>query len=87
MRASTDLEQRSYVKKHAYKLIVAGLILIMVLTDPMVDALEVLSKRINVGAFYVAFILAPLASSSLEVIAACRYAAKKTVKVRQCCRS
>lgn len=70
------------LQRSALRSIGLGLVLIVVLTDPMVDALEVFAHRIQIPSFFVAFILAPLASSSLEVIAACRYAAKKTIKVQ-----
>jgi Ca2+/H+ antiporter len=76
----TPVQQTQFLKRKAFKAVFWGLGLIMVLTDPMVDALAEFSKRIHIPPFFVAFVLAPLASSSLEIVSACEYASKKTVK-------
>ena len=52
----------------------------LIFSDPMVDVLSVTADRIGVPAFYVSFILAPLASNASEVIASQYYAMKKTRK-------
>merc|ERR1719453_1462948 len=57
-----------------------GTLLVLVFSDPMVDVLGNIGKRINVSSFYVAFVLAPLASNASELIAAYHYAQKKTSK-------
>merc|ERR1719453_1807178 len=57
-----------------------GTLLVLVFSDPMVDVLGNIGKRINVSSFYVAFVLAPLASNASELIAAYNYAQKKTSK-------
>merc|ERR1719194_45001 len=46
----------------------------------MVDVLGDIGRRLNVSSFYVAFVLAPLASNASELIAAYNYAQKKTSK-------
>merc|ERR1711924_387418 len=46
--------------------------------DPMVDVLNELGVRTGIPPFFVAFILAPLASNASELIASYNYAAKKT---------
>eukprot|EP00656_Telonema_subtile_P048703 TRINITY_DN5874_c0_g1_i1.p1 TRINITY_DN5874_c0_g1~~TRINITY_DN5874_c0_g1_i1.p1 ORF type:complete len:368 (-),score=91.61 TRINITY_DN5874_c0_g1_i1:118-1221(-) len=71
-------EREKKIKHRAYVLMSVGLALIMVFSDPMVSCLDELGKRIHVGSFYVAFVLAPLASNSSEVLAAYVYGSKKT---------
>merc|ERR1712216_26584 len=56
----------------------AGTILVLVFSDPMVDILSDLGKRVGVPAFYVSFVLAPVASNASELVAALAYAKKKT---------
>ena len=46
----------------------------------MCDVLSEVGNRIGVPAFYVSFVLAPLASNAAEVIASYSYAQKKTRK-------
>ena len=43
-----------------------------------VDVMSSVGKRIGLAPFYVAFVLAPLASNASEFIASYTYAAKKT---------
>ena len=56
----------------------AGLILIF--SDPMVDVMSNMGERLGIPPFYVAFVLAPLASNASEFIASYSYAQKKTQK-------
>merc|ERR1719345_445715 len=46
----------------------------------MVDVLSGIGKATNIPAFYVSFILAPMASNASELVAAYSYALKKTSK-------
>jgi len=57
-----------------------GTIIVLLFSDPMVDVLSELGVRIHVPPFYVAFILAPIASNASELIASMNYAQKKTKK-------
>lgn len=58
-----------------------GTALVLLFADPMVAVLgELGENRLKIGSFYVAFVLAPLASNLSEVIASYAYAAKKTSK-------
>jgi len=57
-----------------------GTILVVLFSDPMVDVLNELGARTGIPQFYVAFVLAPLASNASEVIASFNYAQKKTAK-------
>ncbi len=47
-------------------------------SDPAVDVLSDIGKRLDVNAFYISFILAPLASNASELVAAYNYGCKKT---------
>merc|ERR1712196_672781 len=46
----------------------------------MVDVMSNMGERLSIPPFYVAFVLAPLASSASEFIASYSYAGKKTQK-------
>lgn len=79
----TDLspeEQQRAIKRRAFGMLTIGTALVLFFSDPMVDVLQVTADRIGVPAFYVSFILAPLASNASEVIASQYYAQKKTRK-------
>jgi Ca2+/Na+ antiporter len=55
-----------------------GTAMVLLFSDPMVDVFSAFGERLNIGAFYVSFVLAPLASNASELIAAYNYAQKKT---------
>ena len=57
-----------------------GMLLILVFSDPMVDAMASVGLRLGVPGFYIAFVLAPLASNASELIASLLYAQKKSQK-------
>merc|ERR1719277_1779475 len=57
-----------------------GTLIVLLFSDPMVDVLDTLGERTHVPAFYVAFLLAPLASNASEMIASYAYAQKRTQK-------
>jgi len=57
-----------------------GTLIVLIFSDPMVDVLNELGVRFNVGPFYVAFVLAPVASNASELIASIAYSLKKTKK-------
>jgi hypothetical protein len=73
-------EQQSAIKRKAFTMLLVGTALVLLFSDPMVEVLSEVAKRANIPAFYVSFILAPLASNASEVIASQYYAAKKTRK-------
>jgi Ca2+/Na+ antiporter len=54
--------------------------LVILLSDPMVDVLSNIGARTGVPPFYIAFVFAPLASNTSELIASLNYAKKKTGK-------
>jgi Ca2+/Na+ antiporter len=73
-------EQQFAIKKRAFTMLFIGTTLVLVFSDPMVEVLSEVAVRLDIPAFYVSFILAPLASNASEVIASQYYAAKKTRK-------
>lgn len=57
-----------------------GTIIVLLFSDPMVDVLNALGNQLNIAPFYVAFVLAPVASNASELIASIAYAKKKSKK-------
>ena len=55
-----------------------GTFLVVLFSDPMVDCLSEIGTRSGIPAFYVSFVIAPLASNASELVAAYNYAKKKT---------
>ena len=68
---------RKILNRSLYQMVV-GTLLVLLFSDPMVDVFSAIGERTNIPAFYVSFVLAPLASNASELIAAYNYAAKKT---------
>lgn len=73
-------QQQAAIKKKAFMYLVAGTVLVLLFSDPMVDVLAAIAALVKVSPFYVSFILAPLASNSSELLASLYYASKKTRK-------
>lgn len=74
-----DEQQKRIIMRSLWMLGV-GTAIVLVISDPMVAVLSEIGKRTGIPAFYVAFVLAPLASNASEVIASYNYALKKTSK-------
>jgi hypothetical protein len=55
-----------------------GTLLVLIFSDPMVDVLGQIGKKTGVPAFYVSFVLAPLASNASELVSSYKLACKKT---------
>eukprot|EP01048_Picozoa_sp_COSAG05_P033563 COSAG05_NODE_13532_length_426_cov_1.262997_1_plen_114_part_01 len=55
-----------------------GTSLVLLFSDPMVDCLSALGERTSISPFYISFVLAPLASNASELLAAYKFALKKT---------
>eukprot|EP01061_Rhynchopus_euleeides_P030381 TRINITY_DN504_c0_g2_i1.p1 TRINITY_DN504_c0_g2~~TRINITY_DN504_c0_g2_i1.p1 ORF type:complete len:625 (+),score=229.71 TRINITY_DN504_c0_g2_i1:48-1877(+) len=72
--------QQREIWKRALTQMLMGTAIVMFFSDPMCDILSDLGRRTGINAFYVSFVLAPLASNASELIAAYNYALKKTVK-------
>jgi Ca2+/H+ antiporter len=57
-----------------------GTTLVVVFSYPMVGVIDEMGDRLGIRSFYVAFVLAPVASNASELTAAYKYASKKTSK-------
>lgn len=73
-------EQRKRIIFRSLRLMAMGTLLVLLFSDPMVSVLDELGNVFGIPSFYIAFVLAPLASNASELISAYRYAAKKTQK-------
>jgi len=73
-------EQKKKILMRSFWLMGLGTFLVLIFSDPMVDVLSAIGKTTGVPAFYVSFILAPMASNASELVAAYSYALKKTSK-------
>lgn len=78
-RLPPDQQQRA-IKIRAFMQMFFGTVLVLIFADPMVGALNKFGSITGIPAFFVAFILAPLASNASEILAAYSFAQKKTVK-------
>ena len=70
--------QQTAIKIRAGWQMFLGTVLVLVFSDPMVDCLAALGERTGIPSFYISFVLAPLASNASELLAAYRFALKKT---------
>lgn len=73
-------EQQYRIKLRAFYMMTLGTALVLLFSDPMVDVLSAMGDKTGIPAFYIAFVLCPLASNASELIAAANYASKKTSK-------
>ena len=71
-------EQQRRIIQRSFYMMGLGTALVVVFSDPMVAVLSELGVRTSIPAFYISFVLAPLASNISEVIAAYSYSTKKT---------
>lgn len=76
----TPAQQRRKLLIRACWMMSTGTFLVLIFSDPMVDCLSELGKRLGISAFYVSFILAPFASNASELLSAYTFAVKKTPK-------
>lgn len=73
-------EQQRRIKFRALWKMAFGSALVLIFSDPAVDAMAELGKRLHISPFYVSFVLAPVASNATELVAAYNYASKRTTK-------
>mmetsp|Transcript_3683 Transcript_3683/g.5169 ORF Transcript_3683/g.5169 Transcript_3683/m.5169 type:complete len:550 (-) Transcript_3683:375-2024(-) len=73
-------QQQSIIKRRALFKLMLGTIIVLIFSDPMVDVMSEIGRRIQISPFYVSFVLAPLASNASELISAFNFALKKTPK-------
>jgi len=74
-----ELTDRQVLSKALF-LLIGGTVIVSVFSDPMVDTINGFAKTVGIPAFYVSFLVTPLASNASEVIAGLIFAAKKTNK-------
>merc|ERR1712146_34611 len=55
-----------------------GTFVVLFVSDPFVDVLNVWGDRLGIPTFYISFVVAPFASNASELLSAYAYAAKKT---------
>ncbi|KAI0566522.1 Sodium/calcium exchanger protein [Gracilaria domingensis] len=76
-----DSRMRSIsIIQRSFSMMAIGTALVLIFSDPMVGVMSEVGQRIGIPAFYISFVLAPLASNASELIAAYSYASKKTRK-------
>jgi len=73
-------EQQRRIKSRAFQKMALGTLLVIVFSDPMVDLLSEMGKRLSISPFYISFVLAPIASNSSELVASFHYGRKRTLK-------
>jgi len=71
-------DQQKRIKMRSAWMMLLGTSLVLLFSDPMVDVLSGFGGAIGIKPFYVAFVLAPLASNASEILSAAQYAAKRT---------
>jgi hypothetical protein len=71
-------DQQKAIKRRAFSKMFFGSVLVCFFSDPMVDLLGVMGDKAKIPAFYVSFMIAPLASNASELLAAKKLAQKKT---------
>jgi len=69
----------SQLRNKALLLLAGGTLLVTVFSDPMVEAISAFAGTTGIPAFYVSFVVTPLASNAAEVLASLRFATKKSV--------
>merc|ERR1712093_921908 len=74
-----DVQQRKILQR-SFTLMGLGTGLVLIFSDPMVDVLSEIGVRTDVPAFYISFVLAPLASNASELVATYSYSQKRTQK-------
>jgi Ca2+/Na+ antiporter len=73
-------QQQARIRHRAFTTMGWGLFLVTAFSDPMVDCFSEWGKRLDISAFYVSFILAPVASNAAEILSSYNYSLKKTQK-------
>lgn len=80
VRDMSPADQRKWVLRSSCWQMGLGTLIVLIISDPMVDVLNTLGDRTGISSFYVAFLLAPLASNASEMIASYSYAKQKSQK-------
>lgn len=72
-------ERKAAILKTSLTTIFLSTVGVILVSDPLTDVFSELGERMNISAFYVSFVLAPLASNGSELGAAYTLASRKTV--------
>ena len=73
-------EQQRRILWRALGMMALGSIVVILISDPLVDVLNAIGEVVGVSAFYVSFCLAPIASNASEYIATYKYSKKQSAK-------
>jgi len=73
------VQQRRIIMRSMWMMLL-GTFIVLFVSDPFVDVLNVWGQRLDVPGFYVSFVVAPFASNASELLSAYQYARKKTKK-------
>lgn len=73
-----EKDQQKAIRYEACRQMGIGTLLVLLFSDPMVDVLSQIGKQTGIPAFYVSFLLAPMASNASELSASYKLACKKT---------
>lgn len=71
-------DQQYRIKLRSLYMMAIGTFIVVVIADPMVDIISEIGDRTSIPSFYVAFVVAPIASNASELIASYHYSLKKT---------
>ncbi len=78
LKSLSPEQQQRQIKLRSLGMMGLGTAIVIIISDPMVDVLSEIGARTGIPAFYIAFVLAPMASNASELVAAYNYAQKKT---------
>ncbi|KAK8805358.1 hypothetical protein WA158_002014 [Blastocystis sp. Blastoise] len=73
-------QQQYYIKRRSFIMMFIGMVIVILFSDPMVDVLDSMGKRLGINSFYISFLLAPFISNASEILASYNYALKKSVQ-------
>ena len=77
--AAANISRTSIIAK-ALGLLAIGTTVVVIFSDPLVDSISALAAQLHIKNFFVAFIVAPLASNASELITSIYFCSKKTSK-------
>ena len=66
------------IKAKALAVLSVGMVLCVLFSDPMVDALTEIGNRWGISPFYVSFIVTPVVSNASELLSSLQFSARKT---------
>jgi Ca2+/Na+ antiporter len=70
----------SELRLQAIGILLLGTAICTIVSDPMVDTIGGLGKKMGISPFYISFVVTPLASNASEVISGLIFASRKTVE-------